>query len=362
MTNKYDITIAVTGINATDNPGPGVPVIRAIRAAEDFSGRIIGLAYDQLDPGIYMDDICDDVYLFPYPSEGSKAALERLKEIHERTPIDVIIPSLDSELSSFLKMKPELDKLGIHSCLPSEAGLKLRSKALFSELAEQYDIRVPNSRAISDLRSINDLKDDFDFPVMIKGQFYEAYIAYSPLEAESHFRRISAKWGLPVIVQEFIRGEEYDVVALGDGEGGIIGAVPMRKMQLTDKGKAWGGVTVSEPKMDKFVRKVMKKLKWRGPCELEIMKGSKDGEYSLLEINPRFPAWTYLSVGAGQNLPWATVRLALGEQVEPFVEYGVGTMFLRHSVDMVYPLAMYQAMTMEGELHHGSAGSDQGGR
>ncbi len=186
---------------------------------------------------------------------------------------------------------------------------------------------------------------------MVKGQFYDAYIAYSPMEAEQYFRKISAKWGLPIIIQEVILGEEYDVVALGDGKGGLVGAVPMKKMQLTDKGKAWGGVTICDPAMNAFVTEVMSKIKWRGPCELEIMKSNKDGKFYLLEINPRFPAWCYLAVGAGQNLQWATVRLALGEDVTPFETYEVGTMFLRNSVDQIYPLGDYQEMTTVGELH-----------
>jgi len=36
--------IAVTGLNNTDNPGPGVPVIRGIRESGERDVRIIGLA------------------------------------------------------------------------------------------------------------------------------------------------------------------------------------------------------------------------------------------------------------------------------------------------------------------------------
>ena len=51
------LTIAVTGLNNTDNPGPGVPVIRSLRESDYFDVRIIGLAYENLEPGIYMDNI-----------------------------------------------------------------------------------------------------------------------------------------------------------------------------------------------------------------------------------------------------------------------------------------------------------------
>ncbi len=348
---KKKLRIAVSGMNASDNPGPGVAVIRAIRASGEFEGEIIGLTYDPLDPGVFMEGICDHVYLVPYPSEGAYALMNRIKEIHEKTPIDVIIPTLDSELSAFISKEAELTTLGIRMLLPTKEGLEVRSKAKFNDLSEKLGISVPRSRIVTDPAVFRTLETELSMPVMVKGQFYEAYIAYSPLDADLLFRKVSAKWGLPVIVQEYIPGEEYDVVALGDGKGGLIGAVPMKKMQLTDKGKAWGGVTILDHKMNAFVEEVMAKIKWKGPCEMEIMKSSKDGNYYLIEINPRFPAWCYLSVGAGQNLPWAVVKLAMGETVEPFKSYKVGTLFLRNSVDNIYSLEEYQAITTAGEIH-----------
>jgi len=348
------LTIAVTGLNATDSPAPGVPVIRAIRAGADTPVRIIGLAYDPLDPGNYMADIADRVFLMPYPSQGAEVMAERLAYIHAQEPIDVLLPTLDSELPPLLKLGGELKRMGIKSFLPREDDLKLRSKAKFYDLKTKLGIEVPKSLAISDASAIRKLDDDFKFPVMVKGQFYDAYIAYSPMEVEGHFQRIRAKWGLPVVIQEFIPGEEFDVVALGDGEGGLVGAVPMRKMQLTDKGKAWGGITISDPALSTFVAEAMAKLKWRGPCEMEVMKSQRDGAFYLLEINPRFPAWVYLSVGAGRNLPWAAVRLARGDKVEPMPPADPGVMFLRYSFDQICTLADYEALTTKGELQrHG---------
>lgn len=75
MTNikKNKIVVAITGLNAIDSPGPGVAVIRAIRECEDYEVRIIGLAYESLEPGIYMHNIVDKTYQIPYPSAGTDA-------------------------------------------------------------------------------------------------------------------------------------------------------------------------------------------------------------------------------------------------------------------------------------------------
>lgn len=349
------LTIAVTGMNATDSPGPGVPVVRAIRHAVNGDVRIVGLAYDPLDPGAFMTGICDDVFLMPYPSQGAEVLLERLRAIHEITPIDVLIPTLDAELSAYIKMEPELKRLGIHMVLPGEERLRLRAKDRFGDLGDSIGLSVPKNATLTDASQIAMLDKDFKFPVMVKGQFYDAYIAWSPMDVHAHFERLRAKWGVPVIVQQHVAGEELDVVCLGDGEGGLIGWVPMRKMQLTDKGKAWGGVTIADKKLTAFVEDTMRRLKWLGPCELEIMKASDGSGFFLIEINPRFPAWVWLSVGAGRNLPWALVRMALGEDVAPMPAAPPGVMFLRHSFDQICTMTDYAALTTGGELHREEA-------
>jgi carbamoyl-phosphate synthase large subunit len=47
---KLNVTVAVTGMNATDNPAPGVAVARSLRHEPQFQGRVVGLGYDALDP------------------------------------------------------------------------------------------------------------------------------------------------------------------------------------------------------------------------------------------------------------------------------------------------------------------------
>ena len=61
-----NITVAITGMNANpDNPGPGLAVARCLRESPEFTGRIIGLGYDGLDPGLYLKDYCDAGYILP---------------------------------------------------------------------------------------------------------------------------------------------------------------------------------------------------------------------------------------------------------------------------------------------------------
>ena len=151
--------------------------------------------------------------------------------------------------------------------------------------AKKYDIKVPKSSTISDHNDIRKIKDDFDYPVLVKGKFYDAYIAYNEDQVTNHYNKISAKWGLPIIIQEFVKGTEVNVVALGDGLGNTIAAVPMRKLFITDKGKAWSGITLNDEEMIRITNNLISQTKWRGGMELEMIKTNKN-EYYMIEINP----------------------------------------------------------------------------
>jgi len=346
---KEKLNIAVTGLNNTDNPGPGIPVIRGLRESEMISPRIIGLAYENLEPGIYMKDLVNKTYQIPYPKSGSKAFIERIKYIHDQENLNVIIPNLDAELYTFIKSERLLKDMGIHTFLPTLSQFEERSKSNLNEFGEKYEIKVPFSKSVAGYSDIKKITHEFEFPVLVKGKFYDAYLAYNLEQVINFYNKISAKWGLPVIIQEFVRGTEVNVVALGDGKGNTIAAVPMRKQYITDKGKAWGGITIQDQTLLNITQNLIKKTKWRGAMELEMIKTSGN-EYYLIEINPRIPAWVYLAVAAGQNIPEALVLLAMGKKVAPYKSYEVGKMFIRYSFDMIGDISQFEQLSIYGEL------------
>jgi carbamoyl-phosphate synthase large subunit len=296
-----------------------------------------------------MHDIIDKTYHIPYPTAGTDALLARLDYINGIESIDVIIPNFDAELYSFMKLENTLKAMGISMFLPTLEQFEERHKVNLPEFGKKYHIKVPFSKSIFSTHEIYNLTDDFVYPMVIKGKYYDASIAYNVEQAKTHFNKISAKWGLPIVVQEFVHGTEYNITGLGDGKGNTIAAVPMRKQYITDKGKAWGGISIEDKKMIELTHKFVSQTKWRGGFELELMKG-QDNEFYLLEINPRIPAWIYLAVGVGQNIPEALVKLALGEKVEAFTEYTVGKMFVRYAWDMIVSIEEFQQISTLGEL------------
>lgn len=347
---RKKVNVAVTGLNNVDSPGPGIPVIRGLIDSKEFDVRIIGLSYDALEPGIYMHELVAKTYQIPLPSAGQNSLMERLRYINSIEKIDVIIPNFDAELFNFIKLADTLEKeLGIRSFLPTLEQFEERQKYNLPEFGKKYDIHIPKSKTIHSVSEIKNLYQEFTYPLVVKGKFYDASVAYNADQATSYFHKISSKWGLPIIIQEFTYGTEVNVTAVGDGKGNTIGAVPMRKQFITDKGKAWAGITLEDGDLMDLTRKLMKNSKWKGPCELEMIR-TNEGEIYLIEINPRFPAWVYLAVGAGQNHPEALLKLALGEKVIPFTKYETGKMFIRYSYDMICDLKEFETISTLGEL------------
>lgn len=344
------MNIAITGLNSTDNPGPGVPVIRSIRAEKKFKGRIIGLVYDSLEPGIYFDDLIESYYTIPYPSSGKNLLLERISYIHKKEKIDLIIPTLDSEILGFISIENDLRKMGIKTFLPTAVQYDLRAKDKLFNLCQKNKIKVPRNILATSLKDIATIQEHFSYPIVVKGIFYDASIAHNFEEAVVAFNKLSLKWGYPIIIQEFVYGNEFNVVALGDGLGNTIGAVAMKKLYITDKGKGWSGVTIDDEEILKISKTAIKAMKWRSGLELEFIKSSTTNEFYLLEINPRFPAWVYLAPNAGQNLPFALVELAMGKKITPFTKYKIGAMFIRTSWDLISDMSTFEKITVNGEL------------
>lgn len=327
------LVVGITGMNAIDNPGPGVGIARSLREDADLDVEIVGLAYNALEPGIYMDWIVDRSYTLPYPSGGAQEYLGRLRQIQEQTGLDCIIPCLDAELPLYIRFADELRALGICTCLPTMPQFRWRGKDRLVELAQQSRLRAPRTVIAHDETELWRGIEEIGYPLFVKGIYYEARKVFTASEALTQYRRLLADWGGPVLIQELVTGDELNVVGVGDGTGEVLGLVGARKTVVSSLGKMWSGVSVRHPAMSAAAENFVRDTHWRGPFELEcIVQG--DDVY-LIEINPRFPAWVYFATGLGVNLPARLVRHMYELPFETHSDYAAGQLFLRYSYDMV---------------------------
>jgi carbamoyl-phosphate synthase large subunit len=346
---KRKVNIALTGLHAPDGAGAGMSVIRALKESAYLMPRIIGLAHEPMEPGIYLHEHIDRAYQIPYPSANSENLFNRIEYIHSKERLDVLIPNFIADFTHFIKLEPKLRELGIASLLPTMHQFEDRQKARLSEFGRKHNVKVPATKAMFSISEINNLHYEFAYPVVLKGKYRDADVAYTAEQARTYFNRISNAWGLPVIVQQFIHGDDYKVAGLGDGKGNLLAAVPICRQSISENNKVWSAMTVDESAILKLTGQLVHSSRWKGCFELELRKDKTDQLY-LLEVSPRVPEWISLPVSAGQNIPEALVRLALGESVEPSSGYDIGKRLVRYSCDLIVEESEIQTFSTSGEL------------
>ena len=245
-------TIAIAGIE-TGAGSPGVSLAHALRGAEGIQERLIGLAAERDVPKLRAADLgLWSVVAAPAPAEG-ESFLERLREIHERSPIDVLLATRTPDVEALSGAEAELRLMGIHTFLATPGQVEY-------------------------LRS-----------------------AGSGRDAAGSGHRVEA---------------EYAVAAVGDGHGGLAGVVALRKIKADGESQRWVGVAARDDLLRQTVHAFVEAPRLRGPLDLDVAR-TGSGPYQVIRAEPRLPGWVHLFVPSGPNLPWAVVRLALGEVLEP---------------------------------------------
>jgi len=87
----------------------------------------------------------------------------------------------------------------------------------------------------------------------------------------------------------------------------------------------------------------------KGPFELECMVDLKNNKIYLIEINPRFPAWSYFASALGINIPSRIIRTANDLNVDKNMDYPSGYLYVRYTTETIVKMNKFQTITTAGE-------------
>lgn len=335
--------IAISGLNNTDNPAPGIPVAKSL--SNKFS--LIGLSYDASEPGNYQK-LFSKTYLMPYPSSGFDELKARLEYIKKKDNIQIVIPNLDAELPLYIKYQDQISKeIGINLCLPSQENFELRNKNRLDKLCSNLGIKYPKTYQINTITELHKTIEKLSFPLMIKGNYYKAYKVSDTKNAIDAFYNIYNEWGLPILVQECINGEEINLAGIANGKGDLKGAVAIKKLTTTDLGKVWLGLTIKNDLLMQTAQEFTKLTKWQGAFELECIINN-NGIY-MIEINPRFPAWVHLATEIGINLPEMLIKIIQNKNFETQLDYPINKIYVRFVDETVVDFNVYKNLVLNKE-------------
>jgi len=126
-----------------------------------------------------------------------------------------------------------------------------------------------------------------------------------------------------IIIQEKLTGKEFGLDVMNDLEGNHV-AVSVKQKLAMRAGETDKAVTVDLPKVREMGKIIGTALKHIGNLDVDVMQ-NENGDYCVLELNPRFGGGFPFSYEAGVNMPKAIVEWVKGNKVDVSIlqpEYG----------------------------------------
>lgn len=126
-----------------------------------------------------------------------------------------------------------------------------------------------------------------------------------------------------IMIQEKLTGKEFGLDVMNDFDGNNVGVSVKQKLAMR-AGETDKAITVDLPEVREIGKRIGENLRHVGNLDVDIMQRA-NGDYCVLELNPRFGGGYPFSYEAGVNFPLAIIKWLKGEKVDPRIlkpEYG----------------------------------------
>lgn len=336
--------LALSGFAGGGNPEPGGGVAHALR--DGWNGRleIDALGYDAWMTAAWQPGLVDKVHMLPDQGSGDRPFVERILALHADREFDAWVPNLDLEVMATARYAQWFYDAGLKTLIPGYEALLDTAKVRLPAFCHKHGIATPITIHVVNLEQLPFYADQFGYPLMIKGTVAGAKKVHNAEQAAHEARKLDGKWGNGVLLQQIVDGEEYNVAMVARRDGSLLADVAIRKLAVTEEGKGALAAVVDDPEIAKTARRILKRLTWAGPLELEMIREPDTGRTHLIEVNCRFPSWIHLSAWAGCNLPvlLAEEVLGRGKSAAPMPKAGAG--FVRDIREVAVPVENVRAL------------------
>lgn len=249
---------------------------------------------DPLATGLFL---VDPSKRFVIPSGTSIHFNKTILNLCKLHQIDILIPTVDSELIPLVKIKTDFDSINCHLMTSTEEVLNTVLDKL--TLMNKCKGKV----ALPDFQSLENYLEN--------PKIFSQKIVFKP-------RRGSGSRGVFIVettdkeqlsklpkdtymVQEFINGKEYSIDIMLNINGSAVAAVARERLK-TDSGVVIASKTLKNKIITDYAITIAKTTGIRYGANIQVMTNDK-GEPLLLEINPRFSGGLSLTIKSGINIP-----------------------------------------------------------
>ncbi|MGH9227898.1 MAG: ATP-grasp domain-containing protein [Acidimicrobiales bacterium] len=308
MTVGEPVTVLIS------SAGRRVELLRGFRRALEAVGAAPGrvLATDCSWYSSAFHD-ADDAFLVPRLDDPD--FVPRLIELCLKHDVDLIVPTIDTEMPLLVANRDQFDEIGTTIALSDRAVV-----AIAGDKQRTHDWLVahgfPTVDQTAPAGALAD-PDAWTFPLMVKPRFGSAGLGVG-LVRDAEELALVARRGHElgeIVVQRVAPGVEHTIDLLADRGGRCVCAVPRRRIEVR-AGEVSKGVTVRSATLVNLAARLCEALPGaRGALNVQVfVDGDVDepDNLAVIEINARFGGGFPLSLEAGADFPRWMLEELLG--------------------------------------------------
>lgn len=194
----------------------------------------------------------------------------------------------------------------------------VEDKHRFMAFCAANDIPCPKTVELT-ANTLNNCSTRIGFPSLIKPDFSVGARGITKVnsfeELQFWYPLISKEYG-NCTLQEFIDNQEfyYNVMMYRDQNGKILSSAVIKIVRMfpVKAGSSSCCISVDLPDLIAVCKNTLDKLKWVGMADFDILQRLDNGEYKIIEINPRVPASLRGAAISGVNFPEIIINDLMG--------------------------------------------------
>ena len=325
-----------------DDPAVVVPAVYAPHAVTCFRSlrprgiHTIGV-YERPTPA-FRSRYCAETVTVPGPEADVVGYKDGLRSLAERDAVRTVFPMREADVYVLSKYQSEFAD-AVTPCWPAFETLEIaHDRVQLVAAAEAAGVATPETTPL-------DAADDWMPRQIVKARYALLAEEYADrweggvTEPTADVRYLDAgerpdpetfrvDADQPLVVQEYIPGDEYSFWALYD-DGDPVATCLKRQVRAFsyEGGTSIYRETVDIPELAAAGQRLLDHLDWDGFASVQFKRDARTGEFTLLEINPRVWVSVACPVLAGVDFPYYYWQLAVGDPVTAPVTHdtGVGT-------------------------------------
>lgn len=265
------------------------------------------------------------------PRVSEPGYLDSLIEICNAEEIDLVVPTIDTELPPLARYREAIERR-------TEARVLVSSEAAITicrDKTKTHQFLLANGFGAPRLISTEQLtRGVIEYPLFVKplggSSSINAFKVNSARELEFFLHYVPDP-----MVQECVEGDEYSIDVFSDFDGRVVTAVPRLRL-ATRSGEVSKGRVVKDRELIDDARRMVTELGIVGQSTIQGIRSGEGTKY--LEINPRFGGGAPMSIRAGADSCEHLFRLMMGEILTYREDYYDGATFLRFDdAVMIHP-------------------------